>query len=225
MEFRVRRIVRQLVIAGAATVMFVVLTTPAQAALSVRAQWKMDRLPTMVDSAGGDNNGTTRNITLSGGAYKFNGTSSRATVPDKSNLDPGTKSVRLTARISITRVPASGQTFDVVRKGVTTTSGGYYKMELTRSSSGQAVAVCHFKDSNGRIGEARGTSGLQNEGFVTVTCTKTSSGVTLKADDETRTVSTSLGSISNSAPVYVGGKGDGTDWFHGLMDSVKIEIG
>ena len=119
-----RRTVRQLVIAAAAVAALVVLSTPAHAALSVRALWNMDRLPTMVDSAGGDNNGTTRNITLSGSAYKFNGTSSYATVPDKSNLDPGPTGIRLTARISLTKAPASGQTFEVFRKGVTTSWGG-----------------------------------------------------------------------------------------------------
>ena len=49
--------------------------------------------------------------------------------------------------------------------------------------------------------------------------------MTLSAAGQTRTVSRTLGSISNSAPVYIGGKGDGTDYFPGLMDSVKIEIG
>lgn len=185
----------------------------------------MDKLPTMVDSAGGDNNGTTRNITLSGSAYKFNGTSSFASVPDKSNLDPGTTRVRLTARFSLTKAPGSGQTFDVVRKGLTTSSGGYYKMEIRRSSTGQANAACLFKDSSGRIGEVRGTTGLANKGFVTVTCTKSSSGATLSAAGQTKTAYKTLGSISNSSPVYVGGKGDGTDWFPGLMDSVRIEIG
>jgi hypothetical protein len=221
----VRRTVRQLVIAMAATATLVVLATPANAALSVRALWNMDQLPTMIDSAGGDNNGTTRNITLSSGAYKFNGTSSLATSPDKSNLDPGTTAIRLTARISLTKAPATGQTFDVVRKGYTTTSGGYYKLELMRSSTGLAIAACLFKDSSGRINEVRGSTGLANKGYVTVTCTKTSSSVTLSAAGQTKTVSKTLGSISNSAPVYIGGKGDGTDYYPGLIDFVKIEIG
>jgi hypothetical protein len=34
-----------------------------------------------------------------------------------------------------------------------------------------------------------------------------------------------VGSISNSAPVYVGAKGDGTDWFPGLIDYIRIDIG
>jgi hypothetical protein len=185
----------------------------------------MEQLPTMVDSAGGDNNGTTKSITQAGGAYKFNGSTSMATAADKSNLDPGTAGVRLTAKISLTKAPAVGQTFDIVRKGVTTSSGGYYKIELRHSSSGQAVAACLFKDSHGRVGQVEGTTGLANKGVVTVTCTKTSSGVTLNAAGQTRSASATLGSISNSASVYVGGKGDGTDYFPGLMNSVKIEIG
>ncbi len=220
-----RGIVRQLIVAAATTATLVALTTPAHAALSVRAQWDMDQLPTMVDSAGGDNNGKTANIARSAGRYVFNGSNSLATVPDKSNLDPGTKDVRLTARISLTATPRTGQTFDVVRKGVTTSEGGDYKIEIGRSSSGAAVAFCLFKDSNGRVGMAGGTTNLANRGFVTITCTKTSSRVTLDVDGQTRTISTKLGSISNSSPLYVGAKGDGTDWFPGEMAFVRVEIG
>jgi hypothetical protein len=210
---------------AALAVILVALAQPAHAAPTVRALWNMDALPTMVDSAGGDNNGTTRNITLSGAAYSFNGKNSLATVPDKPNLDPGTATISLTARISLTKTPTANQTYDIVRKGVTTSAGGDYKMELMRSSGGLTVAACVFKDSNGKVGSARGTAGLSNKGFVTVTCTKTPSGVTVSAAGQTRTVAAKLGSISNSAPVYVGGKGDGTDSFPGLIDQVQIAIG
>jgi hypothetical protein len=212
-------------ILAVATAAVVGFAGPAHAALMVRALWNMDQLPTMVDSAGGDNNGSTRNIALSGGAYLFNGTSSLATVADNPNLDPGTASVRLSARINFTKTPLSSQTYDIVRKGVTTSAGGDYKMEIMRGSNGLAVANCVFKDSSGRVGMVRGTAGLANKGFVTVTCTKTATGVTVSAGGQTRTVTTKLGSISNTAPVYVGGKGDGTDEFPGLMDFVKIEFG
>jgi hypothetical protein len=222
----VRRTVRQLVIAAAGAAALVVFSTPAQAALSVRALWNMDQLPTMVDSAGGDNNGTTRNITLSAGAYQFNGTSSYATAPDKGNLDPGTANVLLTARISITKVPNVGQTFDVVRKGIKTTAGGYYKMEIVRSSNGQAVAACRYKDGNGGgAATVIGTAGLAGRGFVTITCAKDASTVAVSAGGQTTRLAKRIGSISNSSPVNIGSKGDGTDWFPGLMDFVKIEIG
>ncbi len=215
---------RSVIVLGVVTAL-VALSHPAQAALTARAVWNMDSLPTMVDSAGGDNNGTTRNIKLSGGAYQFNGTSSIATSPDKANLDPGTASIRLSARISITTVPKVGQTYDVIRKGVTTSSGGYYKMEISRSGSGQAVAHCRFKSGSGQEVTIYSTASLQNKGFVAITCTKTATDVTMNVGGASTKITKAIGSISNSAPVYVGGKGDGTDWFPGWMDYVKIDIG
>lgn len=225
-EFFVRRNVRRLIIAAATAATLVGVASPANAALTVRANWLMGQLPTLVDSAGGDNNGTTRNITMSGGYYVFNGTSSAATAPDKANLDPGTTDVRLTARVSITTIPRSAtETYDIVRKGLSTTSGGYYKMEIMRSSSGAAIAACRFKDSLGRAGEAYGTVNLVNRGFVTITCTKTSTAVIVSAAGQTVTAPKAVRSISNSAPVFIGTKGDATDYFKGRMDFVKIEMG
>ena len=47
----------------------------------------------------------------------------------------------------------------------------------------------------------------------------------MSAAGQSKTVSTRLGSISNAVSLFVGGKGDGTDSFPGLIDQVKIEIG
>jgi concanavalin A-like lectin/glucanase superfamily protein len=221
----VRRTIRQSIIVMAAAVSVLGATAPANAAYTVRALWKMDSLPKMVDSSGSGNNGSTRHVELSGKAYRFNGKDSLAKVPDRPDLDPGRANIRLTVKLSLTKVPASNGSFDIVRKGVTTSAGGDYKLELVRSSSGRAIPSCVFKDSSGREVTARGTSSLNNKGFVTVTCTKTSSGVAVSAAGSTKTVSARLGSISNRSPVYFGGKGDGTDWFPGLIDQVKIDIG
>ena len=211
------------VVAGALTV---VIASPAQAALSVRALWNMDSLPTMVDSAGGDNNGSTKNITSAGsGLYSFNGTSSLATVPDKANLDPGRATIKLSARIRFSALPPVGETFDIVRKGLTTTPGGDYKLEIYRRSSGEAVAACSFKDANKVSGQSFGTVNLAGTGFQTITCIKSPTSIQVIAGGQTRTSNKALGSISNASPVYIGGKGDGTDVFLGTMDFVRIEIG
>lgn len=205
-----------------------VLTTgvAAQAAMTVRAQWDMSSLPTMIDSAGGDNNGSTKNITSGGsGLYSFNGRSSLATVPDKANLDPGSATIKLTARVRFSALPPVKDTFDIVRKGVTTTSGGNYKMEIYRRKTGAAVAACSFKGANGVSGQSYGTVNLAGTGFQTITCIKTASTIQVIAAGQTRTSDKAVGSISNASPVYVGGKGDGTDVFDGVMDFVKIEIG
>jgi hypothetical protein len=122
-------------------------------------------------------------------------------------------------------VPRIGQTYDVVRKGLSPTVGGYYKMEIMRSSTGQAIVACRFKDANGRAGEAFGTTAIQNKGFVTISCLKTPTGVTVTTGGQSKSFPKALASISNSSAIFIGGKGDGTDWFPGLMDFVKIEIG
>jgi hypothetical protein len=214
----------RLAVAALAAVSIVAMAGPAQAALSVRALWNMDSLPTMVDSAGGDNNGSTKNLTLSGGGYLFNSKSDLATVPDKANLDPGSATIKLTARVKFSTRPSSGGTFDIVRKGLSTSNGGDYKIEIMRRD-GAAVGACTFKDSKGVAVRVTGSVDLAGSAFQTITCTKTATSVKLIAGGQTVTANKSLGSISNSAPVYVGGKGDGTDAFPGVMDYVKIEIG
>ncbi|MCV2489354.1 LamG domain-containing protein [Geodermatophilus sp. YIM 151500] len=210
---------------AAATAAITGLAAPAQAASTVVALWNMDAVPKMADSAGGDNNGKTTNVRLSGGAYDFGGRGAYATVPDKANLDPGTAPITLSARVKFDRVPRVGQTFDIVRKGVTNTSGGYYKMEITRSSSGRAVVACRFRDREGRTGDVYGSADLAGRGFQEVSCRKTAKGVTVSAAGKSTSVSLALGSIKNSSPVYIGSKGDGTDWYPGLLDFVRVDIG
>lgn len=222
-----RRNFRRSIIAAVSAVTLVVLAAPAQAAYTVRANWAMNSLPTMVDSADADNNGTTSHIRMSNGsAYAFDGSTSAATAPDAANLDPGAANIRVTARISITKIPAAGVTFDVVRKGTKATVGGYYKLEIARSAAGEAIAVCRFKGGN-TTGAATvySTYSLASRGYVVITCTKTASVVSVNAGGVVNKVSKAVGSIANDAPVNIGSKGDSTDWFSGLMDYVKIAIG
>jgi len=219
-----RRSVRHLTVTAVATAALLSQAAPANAAPSTRALWNMDRLPTMLDSAGGDNNGTTKNVSQWGGTYGFDGRSSVATAPDAPNLDPGTATIRMTARFALNRVPPAGDTFDVVRKGYAPTAGGMYKLEI-RNSGGAAVAACRFEDGGTGYAEVVGGPNLANGGWVDVSCYKTGSTITVTAVGQTRSVTRPVGSISNAAPVYVGAKGDGTDWFPGLVDYVRIDIG
>jgi hypothetical protein len=220
-----RSALSRLAVAALTTASMVALADPAQAALSDRALWNMDSLPTMVDSAGGDNNGTTKNLSLSGGGYLFNSRSDIATAPDSATLDPGSATIKVTARVKFSSVPAVNGTFDIVRKGLSSTAGGEYKIEITRSSSGQAVASCTFKGSKNVAVHSVGTVNLAGSAFQTITCTKTATAVQVTAGGQTRTTTKAVGSISNSSAVFVGGKGDGTDAFPGVIDFVKIQIG
>ena len=218
-----QKIVRWMATAAAAALVLVAVASPAQAAPTMQARWDMETLPAMVDSAGGDNNGTTSAITMPApGIYDFNGATSIASSPHKTNLNPGTANIRLETRIYADTAPASGETYDLMRKGVSYTIGGYYKIELRSRSGGGMNAACIFKDGNKVAGTAIGS--VPVGAWVTISCTKTATTVTLVAGT-TRTVARVVGSIANSSPVYLGGKGDGTDVFDGRMDYASITIG
>jgi len=221
-----RRTSRLTAIAAAAAAVTLGFTGTAQAAPTVRAQWDMATATALVDTPtdGVDNSGTTSNIVLStDGFYTFNGTNSIASAPHKANLNPGTARITVEAKINATRAPEAGNTFDVIRKGTSVTTGGYYKIELKTTSTGVVNAACIFRDKNRVTGSA--ILRIPTTGWVTLTCTKTSSSVTIVANGTTRTVARTVGAIANTSGVFIGGKGDGTDVFPGLMVYAKITIG
>jgi hypothetical protein len=227
----VRSMSRWMTSAAAAGTMLLALAGPAQAAPTLRALWNMDSVPTMADSAGGDNNGTASNIIMSSdGYYTFDGATSIASVPNKANLNPGTSNIRLEVKINATSAPAPGETFDIIRKGTSRTLTGYYKIELRTTSTGVVNAACIFKDKDKVVGSA--VYRIPTTGWVAITCTKTTATATtpgtvsLALNGVTkRTTTKSVGTISNTSGVFIGGKGDGTDVFSGLMDYASITIG
>jgi hypothetical protein len=214
---------RWMTTAAAAGTMILALAGPAQAAPTVQALWNMASLPTMVDSAGGDNNGTTNDVTLSGGYYSFNGTTSIASVPNKDNLNPGTANIKIDVRLKVATPPKSGDSYDILRKGTSATSAGYYKLELRGTSSGMNAA-CIFKNANKVVGTV--TTPIPSKTWLTIACIKTTNAVSVAVNGSTKkTTSKTLGSLGNTSGVFVGGKGDGTDVFSGLMDKASITIG
>lgn len=221
---------RWMTTAAAAGAMLLAIAGPAQAAPTLRAQWNMDSVPTMVDSAGGDNNGTTTNVAMSAdGFYTFDGATSIASVPNKANLNPGSYNVKVEVRLNVATPPASGESYDIIRKGTSKTLTGYYKIELKGTSTGMNAA-CIFKDKAKVVGQA--IYPIPSQTWTTITCTKTTATattpgtVTLAVNGTTkRTTTKTVGAISNTSGVFIGGKGDGTDVFSGLMDYASITIG
>jgi hypothetical protein len=219
----VLRAMRKIATVAAAGLTTVAVAAPAQAAPMDQALWTMSAVPAMVDSAGGDNNGTTSSIVMSGGYYAFDGVKSIAQVPHKANLNPGAANISLEAKINTATPPAPGDSYDIVRKGTSGTAGGYYKIELRGKSGGGMNAACIFKDQTRAVATA--VAPIPKTGWLTITCAKTANTVKLTAGGTTRTTTKAVGTIANTAGVYIGGKGDGTDVFSGLMDQVRITIG
>ena len=209
------------------------LALPAAAAGTLVAQWHMDETSgtTMVDSSGAGNNGVLTDVALgqpgfSGGAYGFNGVDSSVTVPDSPSLDPGADDITFTVHVTFSAIPATD--YDVLRKGLSTSSGGDYKVEILKKKSGtEAWASCFF----GGSAAGKGVTFRQNladSQWHTITCAKTSDAISVTVDGRTTTKSVTIGSISNSSPLWLGAKFKGTtpkDRYQGLMDEVSIQIG
>ena len=223
-----RRCVRVGLALGSATAVVLGTAGIAEAATTV-ALYHMESPSSLVDSSGYANNGSTAAITQvsgsSGKGYHFNGSSSVATVPSSSRLNPGTATLRLTAHVRLTRAPKGD--YDLIRKGNAGTAGGEWKMEIfpPGSNPSSATAFCLFQDANTKTASVRDTKNLADGAWHTVVCVKTGSAVTVIVDGASHSVTAKLGSISNSRPLVIGSQSGGGDWYNGDMDEVCVQIG
>jgi hypothetical protein len=207
--------------------LLVATASPASAATLV-ARWNMDGTgSTMSDSTGRGHTGTLHHVAvgqpgLSGSAYGFSGKPSYVTVPSSGDFSPGSGNFKVTLSVRFPAVPsASVEDFDLLRRGLSSTSGGSYKVEILRSGR----AFCDFRGSSGEV-TVTGTQNLANNKWHTITCARVGSSVVLTVDGTSVSRSGSIGSISSSTTLYIGAKdSSGNDQYTGLMDSVSITKG
>ena len=210
------------------------LTTVALAATT--ALWHMEDPSTLVDSSGNGNNGTTDNITsgpgFSDNGYHFSGSPSLATVPSSDSLNPGSEDIKVTAHANFTQKPThvrshgrkratrkkTASTYDLIRKGLATTSGGDYKMEILESGQ----ARCTFRGEKSY--DVSGGPDLADGRWHEISCVKTANDIQLIVDGQVYKKSANVGAISNDAPLTLGGKGQ-ADWYRGDLDEVSVEVG
>jgi hypothetical protein len=214
--------------------------SPASA--TVVALWHMDEpsgAGTMADSAGTarTNNGkiggtvTTGVLGLvSGNAYSFGGAMSYVEVADNGSLDPVAQNVTVTATVKTVGGTMPDDSYDLVRKGLTTTAGGEWKMEIKRAPDATVGKLnCVFKGvmaDGGRVAVARTANVNINDGLQhTVTCMKTPSSVQAIVDGRTFTTSKVTGWIDNNAAVILGAKSAKDDVLQGTLDEVSVDIG
>jgi hypothetical protein len=186
--------------------------------------------PTALDSSPNKNNGTNFDISSDGNAYSFNGSSSRVIVKDSPTLDPGTANFSFgVSGLAIGQGPAVGETYDVLRKGLSTTTGGDYKLEIAESN-GAALARCIVKDAQKVPAIIRAGTDLVG-GTHTVVCKRIGNSVSIVIDGTTRGTKTvtALGTVSNGADLAIGAKAEGTaatgfDWFLGEIGEAWVSI-
>lgn len=192
------------------------------------ARWHMDETSgtTMVDDAGG-HDGTATDVRFGqpghqGTAYLFNGTTSIVRVPHADDLNPGSGDFSYGAWVNFTELPPA-QTWDILRKGLSTTGGGNYKLELF-TGNGTARARCSWMDVSGAtITVVRGT-GLNDGRWHRLTCSRSGDTFTVDVDGSTTSNPKTLGAISNSADLTIGAKATDSDVFRGLIDDAQVSF-
>jgi hypothetical protein len=207
----------------------------ASAAPVDAAVWLMDETSgtTMTDSSGNGNDGTTYNVTMTGDTgYVFDPVArSKVVVPDSPTLDPGDSAFSYSVEMQSVHVPLSGTDYDLMRKGIGSTTGGQYKLEIVYVN-GQGRAFCLVKDSLGTTATIKGTTNVTDGQVHTLTCTKTSTSLTLQVDalkPRIKTVSAGIGPISNTSALVIGAKtptvkGTAGDWYNGTLLQARISV-
>ena len=192
------------VVAGAALVL---VPAGAQAAAVNVAVWHMDDAgATMSDASGRQHTGSLKNVDVrqpgaSGTAFGFKTKRSVVTVPSAGDLNPGTAtfSVSLKVRFDARPTAAVGD-YDLLRKGLSSTSGGSYKVEILRSGR----AYCNFGGT--KTVAISGGPDLADGGWHSISCTRTSTSVTLNVDGASFVRQGWTGKIAYNATLLMGAK-------------------
>ena len=218
---------------GVTTIVLVVAalvgSTVTALGASPTAFWHMDETSGSVarDGTGNGYDGAMSNIKrgvpgVNGSGFEFNGTSSRIIVKDAPGLRAGDKDFVVTVYVSFTKRPNGD--YDLVRKGLSSSSGGDWKIEIMPTSVG-SQAYCYWKGSIASKSKTAGPD-LADGRYHKITCEKHATTVALIVDGHRYSSTKTIGRIDNTAPLSIGAKaGSGGDWYKGRMDEVSVTIG
>ncbi len=218
----------KLIPAGVALALVALLATPAEAA-TVVGLWHMDDTDRVMNDSSANNldgaissNVVTGQAGAIGTSYLFATKPSWVSVPNSTKLNPGTGTFTVSIRVAFTVKPSSSVgDYDLARKGLSSTSGGNWKVEILRSG----YAFCMFRGSSGSVSVTKGPD-LSNGAWHTISCTRDSSGVRLTVDGSTSSKSGATGNIANSTTMFVGAKSSaGGDQYSGRLDELQITSG
>jgi hypothetical protein len=229
-------------VATAAVALLLSAALPASATSTV-ADWEMNEGPgatTMVDSSGGGINGSIGDHVTTG--YTYAGATGyhwsyvkpnqppadpeRLVTVSDGRLNPGSSVYSVTVRFRTTV-----NFGNIIQKGQSGTAGGYWKWQIP---SGKLSCLFRGVVNGSTVSKSvnSGTNLLNDGAWHTVTCTRTTTGVTMTIDGSiTRRATGWSGTISNTKPLAIGGKLNcdqstiTCDYFVGDVDYVKITTG
>lgn len=202
------------------------LAVPAAATARTVSHWGMnEKSGSRMHDSVGHNFGRVRHVKMGvrgwhGRAYRFNGRSSIIRVRSRSSLNPGPDRFTISAHVRFRSRPTRRVgDYDLIRKGLSSTDGGYYKMEILRSGQ----AFCKAGGSRGD-GELVAGPNLADNRWHRVACVKESRSLAVVVDGKEYERDVHIGAIENDAPLTIGAKSGGGDWYRGLMDDARFAM-
>jgi len=143
--------------------------------------------------------------------------------PAKSDLNPGSSEFAVTAVFRVGDLSGLGDTPNIVQKGFFN-DPGQWKMQLNHSTG---AVQCRFKGSSGAMLVTSPVTGVDDGGWHTAVCWRTSSQLGVTVDGVRTPVSAKVGAISTTRPLRVGGKSLSatSDQFVGVLDYLSFAVG
>ena len=210
----------------------VLLASPASAAPIEVGVWHLDE-PTgatiAVDNSGSGNSGLIRWNVIAGQpgymntSFLFDG--GWIEVANSESLNPGSRDFTASAYLKLVRLPRSGETFDIIRKGTGGVRGGEFKLEI--GTAGKVRCIAQGITPSGTRVTARAITpkvNLADGQWHHVQCYRTGSTWTGRVDGITASVTANLGSIGNAKPVAIGAKYGQEDYTRGNIDELRLEF-
>ena len=156
-----------------------------------------------------------------GTAFSFLKGRSWVHVPPKAALNPGSRDFLVSAWVHFDDVPGPDETYDIVRKGVSYTREGEFKLEIVDPGD----VRCTVKDSVRREARAAIEEVDVSDGeWHYVACARIGARLVVVADDVVVAEAALLGSVSNTMPLAIGSKYGWEDQSDGRVDEVRLVI-
>ena len=157
-----------------------------------------------------------------GSSFSFDKRDSWLMVPPSPDLNPDDHDFLVSAWISLRESPGPGETYDVVRKGISYTIPGEFKLEVLRHDR----VRCTAKDDNGRTATVTtGTVEVLDGRWHLVGCARTGRLWSVLVDDTVTSHVTRLGAVGNEVPLSIGSKYGSEDRPTGRLDDVRLVLG
>lgn len=180
------------------------------------------------DSSPADNDGIIQGSPVlglpghDGLAYSFDRRGSWVEVPSAAAINPGTRDFLFTAWVLFRRAPDKGDTYDIVRKGVSYTPTGEFKIEILY----RGRVKCTVQDGGGHEYYVIATAqDVTDSAWHRIGCARTGDAWSVVVDGAVKSKTVELGSVSNDVPMSIGSKYGREDLPSGRVDDVVFALG